>query len=88
MKHVHGFLDCIFHDLISNTYIAWFQWQKDHQAIDILLAEIDIYELFAFKHCQGRKVKLALCEGIALFLGFFCNVLYLLQWNGSDCEDD
>ncbi|XP_056174780.1 uncharacterized protein LOC115689447 [Syzygium oleosum] len=35
---------------------------KDHQAIDILLAEIDIYELFAFKHCQGRKVKLALCE--------------------------
>ncbi|XP_050372291.1 uncharacterized protein LOC126790182 [Argentina anserina] len=35
---------------------------KDHQAIDILLAEIDIYELFAFKHCIGRKVKLALCE--------------------------
>lgn len=37
--------------------------QKEHQAIDILLAEIDIYELFAFKHCKGRKVKLALCEG-------------------------
>ncbi|MED6219181.1 hypothetical protein PIB30_033497 [Stylosanthes scabra] len=35
---------------------------KEHQAIDILLAEIDIYELFAFKHCKGRKVKLALCE--------------------------
>ncbi|KAL6977935.1 hypothetical protein U1Q18_026721 [Sarracenia purpurea var. burkii] len=35
---------------------------KDHQAIDILLAEIDIYEIFAFKHCKGRKVKLALCE--------------------------
>lgn len=35
---------------------------KDHQAIDILMAEIDIYELFAFKHCKGRKVKLALCE--------------------------
>ncbi|KAK9002473.1 hypothetical protein V6N11_025151 [Hibiscus sabdariffa] len=35
---------------------------KDHQAIDILLAEIDIYELFAFKHCKGRKVKLALCD--------------------------
>ncbi|KAL9263611.1 hypothetical protein AKJ16_DCAP08394 [Drosera capensis] len=34
----------------------------DHQAIDILLAEIDIYELFAFKHCKGRKVKLPLCE--------------------------
>ncbi|XP_058213202.1 uncharacterized protein LOC131325133 isoform X2 [Rhododendron vialii] len=35
---------------------------KEHQAIDILLAEIDIYELFSFKHCKGRKVKLALCE--------------------------
>ncbi|CAI9760976.1 unnamed protein product [Fraxinus pennsylvanica] len=35
---------------------------KDHHAIDILLAEIDIYELFAFKHCKGRKVKLALCQ--------------------------
>lgn len=35
---------------------------KEHQAIDILLAEIDIYELFAFKHCKGRKAKLALCE--------------------------
>ncbi|KAL6585624.1 hypothetical protein OROMI_002268 [Orobanche minor] len=36
--------------------------ENDHNAIDILLAEIDIYELFAFKHCKGRKVKLALCE--------------------------
>ncbi|KAJ6958690.1 hypothetical protein NC653_040365 [Populus alba x Populus x berolinensis] len=35
---------------------------KDHQAIDILLAEIDIYELFAFKHCKGRRTKLVLCE--------------------------
>ncbi|KAL6519255.1 hypothetical protein OROGR_018575 [Orobanche gracilis] len=36
--------------------------ENDHNAVDILLAEIDIYELFAFKHCKGRKVKLALCE--------------------------
>ncbi|KAG9131009.1 hypothetical protein Leryth_006720 [Lithospermum erythrorhizon] len=36
--------------------------ENDHQAIDILLAEIDIYELFAFKHCKARRVKLALCE--------------------------
>ncbi|KAL9149871.1 hypothetical protein ABFS82_12G133500 [Erythranthe guttata] len=35
---------------------------NDNHAVDILLAEIDIYELFAFKHCKGRKVKLALCE--------------------------
>ncbi|KAL8470183.1 hypothetical protein ACS0TY_032885 [Phlomoides rotata] len=36
--------------------------ETDHHAVDVLLAEIDIYELFAFKHCKGRKVKLALCE--------------------------
>ncbi|GER36129.1 DNA-directed RNA polymerase subunit D [Striga asiatica] len=36
--------------------------ENDHNPVDILLAEIDIYELFAFKHCKGRKVKLALCE--------------------------
>ncbi|KAG9450142.1 hypothetical protein H6P81_010107 [Aristolochia fimbriata] len=35
---------------------------QDHHAIDILLAEIDIYELFSFKHCKGRRIKLALCE--------------------------
>lgn len=35
---------------------------QEHHAVDILLAEIDIYELFAFKHCKGRKVTLALCE--------------------------
>ncbi|CAK8533839.1 unnamed protein product [Lathyrus sativus] len=52
-------------DLLQNAIhekFAVFGDDKDHQAIDILLAEIDIYELFAFKHCKGRKVKLALCE--------------------------
>ena len=53
-----------------SSFNLWFMsfLQKDHQAIDILLAEIDIYELFAFKHCKGRKVKLALCEGNPFFL--------------------
>lgn len=51
--------------------------QKEHQAIDILLAEIDIYELFAFKHCKGRKVKLALCEGKSHFVAFG---FYFLNW--------
>ncbi|GFP82154.1 hypothetical protein PHJA_000358700 [Phtheirospermum japonicum] len=44
------------------THTIYILSQNDHNAIDILLAEIDIYELFAFKHCKGRKVKLALCE--------------------------
>ncbi|KAJ9692983.1 hypothetical protein PVL29_011900 [Vitis rotundifolia] len=47
-------------DAIQEKFAAF--GDKDHQAIDILLAEIDIYELFAFKHCKGRKVKLALCD--------------------------
>lgn len=54
--------------------------QKDHQAIDILLAEIDIYELFAFKHCKGRKVKLALCEGY-FFLPLEHNINFLFYFN-------
>ncbi|KAF3436695.1 hypothetical protein FNV43_RR19442 [Rhamnella rubrinervis] len=48
--------------LLVAITIVEFRLMKDHQAIDILLAEIDIYELFAFKHCKGRKNKLALCE--------------------------
>lgn len=35
---------------------------EDYHAVDILLAEIDVYELFAFKHCMGRRVELALCK--------------------------
>jgi hypothetical protein len=36
---------------------------QDYHAVDILLAEIDVYELFAFKHCIGRRVQIALCKG-------------------------
>ncbi|AQK70822.1 hypothetical protein ZEAMMB73_Zm00001d016452 [Zea mays] len=36
---------------------------EDYHAVDILLAEIDVYELFAFKHCVGRRIQLALCKG-------------------------
>uniref|UniRef100_A0A0D9YS36 DUF7906 domain-containing protein n=1 Tax=Oryza glumipatula TaxID=40148 RepID=A0A0D9YS36_9ORYZ len=35
---------------------------ENYHAVDILLAEIDVYELFAFKHCIGRRVQLALCK--------------------------
>lgn len=40
-----------------------FQDPQQH-AVDMLLAEVDVYEMFYFKHCQGRKVQIALCEGI------------------------
>ncbi|XP_019174714.1 PREDICTED: uncharacterized protein LOC109170184 isoform X2 [Ipomoea nil] len=52
----------ILQEAIQEKFAVFGDMQKDHQAIDILLAEIDIYELFAFKHCKGRRVKLALCE--------------------------
>ncbi|KAJ3669570.1 hypothetical protein LUZ60_011520 [Juncus effusus] len=37
-------------------------FDQEHHAIDILLAEMDIYEFFTFKHCKNRRTKLALCE--------------------------
>ncbi|XP_011625789.1 uncharacterized protein LOC18440814 isoform X1 [Amborella trichopoda] len=49
-------------DAIQEKFAVFGDQEQDHHAIDVLLAEIDIYELFAFKHCKGRKVKLALCE--------------------------
>ncbi|CAH9128493.1 unnamed protein product [Cuscuta epithymum] len=52
----------ILQEAIQDKFAVFGDMQKDHQAIDILLAEIDIYELFAFKHCKGRRVKLALCD--------------------------
>jgi hypothetical protein len=37
--------------------------QDDQQdAVDMLMAEVDVYQLFFFKHCKGRRVQLALCE--------------------------
>uniref|UniRef100_A0A2P2MF99 DUF7906 domain-containing protein n=1 Tax=Rhizophora mucronata TaxID=61149 RepID=A0A2P2MF99_RHIMU len=57
---------------------------KDHQAIDILLAEIDIYELFAFKHCKGRKVKLALCEELEERMRDLKNELQSLEGDEYD----
>ncbi|KAI0504607.1 hypothetical protein KFK09_015559 [Dendrobium nobile] len=47
---------------VGKTIGAVAGMSMDHQAIDILVAEIDIYELFAFRHCKGRRTKLALCE--------------------------
>ncbi|KAJ8451269.1 hypothetical protein Cgig2_014041 [Carnegiea gigantea] len=48
------------HDAIQERFALL--GNREHEVIDILLAEIDIYELFAFKHCKGRKRRLALCE--------------------------
>uniref|UniRef100_A0A0A0LXZ4 Uncharacterized protein n=1 Tax=Cucumis sativus TaxID=3659 RepID=A0A0A0LXZ4_CUCSA len=59
---------------------------KDHQAIDILLAEIDIYELFAFKHCKGRKVKLALCEELDERMRDLKNELQ--SFDGEEYDED
>lgn len=57
---------------------------REHEAIDILLAEIDIYELFAFKHCKGRRVKLALCEELDERMRELKNELQSLEGNEDD----
>nr|CAB3504481.1 unnamed protein product [Digitaria exilis] len=48
---------------LQDTIRERFSFGEDYHAVDILLAEIDVYELFAFKHCVGRRVQLALCKG-------------------------
>ncbi|KAL2896586.1 UTP--glucose-1-phosphate uridylyltransferase [Bienertia sinuspersici] len=57
---------------------------KEHEAIDILLAEIDIYELFYFKHCKGRKVKLALCEELDERMQELVNELQVMEGDEND----
>eukprot|EP01018_Ginkgo_biloba_P026857 Gb_19912 [translate_table: standard] len=58
---------------------------QDHHAVDVLLAEIDIYELFAFKHCKGRKVKLTLCEELDERMGDLKSELEAFQ--GEEHEE-
>ncbi|XP_020578333.1 uncharacterized protein LOC110023327 [Phalaenopsis equestris] len=56
----------------------------DHHAIDILVAEIDIYELFSFRHCKGRRTKLALCEELEERMHDLKNELEGYNSDGSD----
>ncbi|XP_056697255.1 uncharacterized protein [Spinacia oleracea] len=57
---------------------------REHEAIDILLAEIDIYELFSFKHCKGRRVKLALCEELDERMEELTNELQTMEGEEDD----
>uniref|UniRef100_A0A803MES0 DUF7906 domain-containing protein n=1 Tax=Chenopodium quinoa TaxID=63459 RepID=A0A803MES0_CHEQI len=57
---------------------------REHEAIDILLAEIDIYELFSFKHCKGRRVKLALCEELDERMQELTNELQSMEGEEND----
>ncbi|KAG0568443.1 hypothetical protein KC19_6G020200 [Ceratodon purpureus] len=50
-------------NMVQDRFTVFEDNQDPQQhAVDMLLAEIDVYEMFYFKHCQGRKVQLALCE--------------------------
>ncbi|KAG5596262.1 hypothetical protein H5410_037494 [Solanum commersonii] len=74
----------LLQEAIQEKFAVFGDVQKDHQAIDILLAEIDIYELFAFNHCKGRKVKLALCEELDERMQDLKNELQSFEGEGSD----
>lgn len=58
--------------------------EEDPNAVDTLLAEIDIYELFSHKHCEGRRVKLALCEELQERMGDLKDELQALQDDDYD----
>jgi hypothetical protein len=49
---------------MSHLYVSVGMQDDQQDAVDMLMAEVDVYELFFFKHCKGRRVQLALCEGI------------------------
>ncbi|CAI0552364.1 unnamed protein product [Linum tenue] len=68
----------------SRKSLLYLVMYKDHQAVDILLAEIDIYELFAFKHCKRRRVKLALCEELDERMRDLKNELQSLEGEEND----
>nr|XP_016445180.1 PREDICTED: uncharacterized protein LOC107770391 [Nicotiana tabacum] len=74
----------LLQEAIQEKFAVFGDVQKDHQAIDILLAEIDIYELFAFKHCKGRKVKLALCQELDERMQDLKNELQSFEGEGSE----
>ncbi|CAM6068450.1 unnamed protein product [Sphagnum tenellum] len=48
-------------DMVQDRF-AMFEGDDQQDAVDMLMAEVDVYELFFFKHCKGRRVQLALCE--------------------------
>ncbi|KAM3261797.1 hypothetical protein ACQJBY_052472 [Aegilops geniculata] len=58
---------------------------EDYHAVDILLAEIDVYELFAFKHCMKRRVQLALCKELDQRMHELKNELE--GYNSGDSEE-
>ena len=75
----------VFESSLTHLHGAWSQItsycnllivQESPHAVDTLLAEIDIYEVFSQRHCEGRRVKVALCDGIidAIFISY--NFLY------------
>ncbi|KAL3688199.1 hypothetical protein R1sor_014508 [Riccia sorocarpa] len=47
------------------TYIG----EEENHAVDMLLAEMDVYEVFADKHCRDRNVALTFCEELLARIG-------------------
>ncbi|XP_024530236.1 uncharacterized protein LOC9659220 isoform X2 [Selaginella moellendorffii] len=57
-----------------------------HGAIDVLLAEVDVYDMFAEKHCRGRKIKIALCQELQERMDDLKDELDSLRSEGHDEE--
>lgn len=53
--------------------------EEDPHTVDTLLAEIDIYEIFSQRHCEGRRVKVSLCEELQERMADLKEELQVLQ---------
>lgn len=47
-------------NLVQDRFSIFEEGNPD--VVDTLLAEVDIYEIFAQRHCEGRRVKVTLCD--------------------------
>ncbi|KAH7437926.1 hypothetical protein KP509_05G095700 [Ceratopteris richardii] len=48
-------------NLVQDRFSVFEEVGSPH-ILDTLLAEIDIYEAFSERHCEGRRIKVALCD--------------------------
>jgi hypothetical protein len=50
-------------ETIASRRFETFEEEGVHET-DMLLAELDVYEMFAKKYCKGRRRKIALCDSL------------------------
>lgn len=62
--------------MIASRRFESLEAQGVHEA-DMLLAELDVYEMFARTYCKGRRRKIALCDSLQV-RPVSCDVIFLV----------